>query len=281
MVQVSHVTARIASDTLARTETLYPEGYAGDPEPDDGASLLRSWRAQPPGRLFPGRPGYVQRVALDELGDALGGRAARVAVLVCPGDFVGTETPIAEVWPAEAAEACAEEALGSVAISSERDIAQDVDFGVRQLTDTALKATSPGINDPMTAVTCIGYLRSILVRLTERADPPRVLNRRARGPEVVARRRGYEEYLECLLQINRYVDGDAWVAGELLRTLRACAQAAARHSAPARMRSIAAVARTIGEQAAREAKNERDADHVRGLLLEIEAQAGGGAAAAP
>ena len=36
--------------------------------------------------------------------------------------------------------------------------------------DTAIKAMSPGINDPMTAVTCISYLRSVFVRLAERAD---------------------------------------------------------------------------------------------------------------
>ena len=95
---------------------------------------------------------------------------------------MSVETPLAEVWPASVATHGRAEMLGAVSIASERDLDQDIDFGVRQLADTALKAMSPGINDPMTAVTCISYLRSILVRLTERADPPeRALASRSRS----------------------------------------------------------------------------------------------------
>jgi uncharacterized membrane protein len=273
MVQVSHVTANIAHATLARVGVLYPDPYRDSVE-DESSELLESWRSQPPGRVLPARPGYVQRIGLDGLAESAGRHAERVAILVCAGDFVSVETPIVETWPAAAAEECRRELLAVVSISSERDLNQDVDFGVRQLADTALKAISPGINDPMTAVTCISYLRSILVRLSERAEPSRVHHLAEHDLTVIVRKRQFDEYLEAVLQISRYVDGDAWVAGELLSLLRACAETALELGAVERLRSLHGVAVTVGEQAARQAKNERDRDRVAGLLAGITDLAG-------
>jgi uncharacterized membrane protein len=173
MVQVSHLVASIAQRTLARAEVLYPDDYQEAGESDHGSELLDSWRAQAPGRVLPPRPGYVQHVDLESLTERLGDRTERVAILACPGDFVGLDTPIAELWPAGAADDCRREVLAAVSIADERDLDQDVDFGVRQLADTAIKAMSPGINDPATAVTCIASCaRSSPVSPSARRQPP-------------------------------------------------------------------------------------------------------------
>jgi uncharacterized membrane protein len=219
------------------------------------------------------RPGSVQRVAVDALVHAVEGHAERVAITVCAGDFASVETPIAEVWPREAAERCRDAVQRAISVASERDLDQDVGFGIRQLTDTALKAISPSVNDPTTAVTCIGYLRSILVRLTERALPPRVRRFPESGLTVIVRERRYEEHLEALLQLNRYVAGDAWVAGELLRTVDACLAAADRCGAAGRARSLRAVAATIGQQFRAEAGNDRDRDRIAELAAGLAGQA--------
>ena len=270
LIQVSHVTATIAHDTLERTEVLYAEPY-GEPLADvPWTQALDAWRAQAPGgQVLPSRPGYVQRVALDHLATRLGQGAERVAILVCPGDFVSIETPIAETWPASAAGRCRRDLLGAVSIASERDLDQDVDFGVRQLADTALKAMSPGINDPTTAVTCVGYIRAILVALTVRATPACTRDFRDAGLTVIVRRRGFDEYLDSLLQLNRYVAGDAWVAGEMLRALQSSARAARRCGAPERLEVIESVAATIAEQAAREAGNDRDRNRIVAMIQEL------------
>lgn len=265
LIQVSHVTEAIAQDTLERTEVLYAEPYGLADVPSTEA--LDAWRAQAPGgQVLPSRPGYVQRVALDHLARRLGQGAERVAILVCPGDFVSIEMPIAETWPASAADQCRSDLLGAVSIASERDLDQDVDFGVRQLADTALKAMSPGINDPTTAVTCVGYIRAILVALTVRATPACARDFPDEGLTVIVRRRGFEEYFESLLQLNRYVAGDAWVAGEMLQALQSCAQAARGCGAHERLEVIRGVAATIAEQALREAGNDRDRDRIVAMI---------------
>jgi uncharacterized membrane protein len=260
MVQVSHVTAGVAAGTLELVDELYPDRYGDVADVDDGAAV-RHRREEPAGTIHAERPGYVQRVAIDELAAGLRGQASRAVVKVCPGDFVGAETVVAEVWPPEAARGCAAAVRDALTVERERDLGQDVDFGLRQLTDIALRALSPGVNDPMTAVTCIGYLRSVLVRLTERDEPATVL-RFGHGDddrlEVVARHRRYDELLEVIAQVGRSANGDAWVVGDLLGTLRACAEVARDAGAEGRLRTIAALAAAVAEQGAREAATARD-----------------------
>ena len=271
MVQVSHVVASIAQRTLARAEVLYPDGYQEAGETDHGAELLESWRGQAPGRVLPPRPGYVQHVDLEGLAGRLGDRTERVAILACPGDFVGVDTPIAELWPAGAADDCRRELLAAVSIASERDLNQDVDFGVRQLADTAIKAMSPGINDPATAVTCIAYLRAILIRLTERAPAATMRSFPDQECALIARQRRFGEYLEAILQINRYVGGDAWVIVELLQALQACADTALRCSAPKRMQELHSIALAIADEAADHVQNEHDRATIGDLRARIAA----------
>ncbi len=273
MVQVSHVTSNIARDTLKRIDLLYPERY-GEPAADqDAERLLREWRAVTPGVVRPDRAGYVQRVGLDDLVGGLEGQIERMVILVCAGDFASSERPIAHVWPPEAAEECGEAIRSSVTIASERDLSQDIDFGVRQLADTALKAMSPGINDPMTAVTCISYLRSIFARLSERSSPPRVRRFADGDLTVILRRRSFDEQVDALRQIGRYTGADAWVAGNLLEALAACAAAARRSGAHARVAALREVGRGVADQARSELVTDQDRAAIDRLAAGLEALA--------
>jgi uncharacterized membrane protein len=237
-IQVSYVTGDIARKTLARLDALYPEGRGEVVDDDTAAEVLASWNAEPHGRVTAGQPGYVLGVDLDGLARALAGRAGQAAVLVRPGDFVSVEMPLVAVWPAGSAEACREAVRTSIRIDRERDLDQDVDFGLRQLVDTAVKALSPGINDPTTACTCIGYIRSILVRLAERPLPAPVRRYPEHGLTILALRREFEEHLEALEEIDRHAGNDPRVTRALVAASRSISDTA--QHAGARRRSAAA-----------------------------------------
>ena len=64
--------------------------------------------------------------------------------------------------------------LGAIVIEGQRSITQDPLFLIRQLVDSALKALSPGINDPTTADYCMQYMADALGRLAGREMPPNV-----------------------------------------------------------------------------------------------------------
>src|SRR6185369_7931474 len=70
----------------------------------------------------------------------------------------------------------------AVDIGPGRTLQQDVEFGVLQIVDIALRAISPAVNDPSTAITCIDQLSGILIRWCTRdpaetyiASPPHVV----------------------------------------------------------------------------------------------------------
>ena len=266
LVQVSQVTAKLARASLRKVDQLYPTGSA---EVElDGPTEITSF-PEPVGAfgvIRTPRPGYVQRVSIDDLLRNLGSEVHRAQILVCPGDFVSVETVLVRVWPARASDTSERAGLAAFSIASERDLDQDVDFGLRQLTDIALKALSPGINDPMTAVTCIGYLRSVMVRLTERPDLPTVLSSDETDLQLMVRRRAYGEYLSSsFLQINRYVAGDAWVAGEILLALTACATAARRGRFRRRLEALGQAAEEVVERSSAEAATSADRRRVNEL----------------
>ncbi len=59
---------------------------------------------------------------------------------------------------------------GAVAVGSERTLQNDVDLGIRQLADIALKSLSPSINDPTTATICLDRLGEALVEVGRRPE---------------------------------------------------------------------------------------------------------------
>jgi uncharacterized membrane protein len=104
-------------------------------------------------------------------------RAARDADVVIeiearPGDHLVRGTPLASVWRRGGGElnlATVRAAVyKAVQIGYERSIDQDAAFGFRQLTDIAVKALSPAINDPVTAAHAVGHIADLLVKLTGR-----------------------------------------------------------------------------------------------------------------
>ncbi|MCL4854535.1 MAG: DUF2254 domain-containing protein, partial [Bryobacteraceae bacterium] len=69
----------------------------------------------------------------------------------------------------EADEQITDELNAVYALSRERTVEQDPAFGIRQITDIANRALSPGVNDTTTGVTSINYLTAVLVRLACRS----------------------------------------------------------------------------------------------------------------
>ncbi len=97
---------------------------------------------------------------------------------------------------------------------------QDVEFGIVQIVDIALRAISPAVNDPTTAISCVDQLSCILIRWLSREaprsfyyDPPHVLR-------VVAPWIKLEGLLDLAFeQIRHYAAGDAAVSLRLMRAL--------------------------------------------------------------
>jgi uncharacterized membrane protein len=248
LVQVSHVASRIARQTLDAIERLYPEGFGGV---DAALPAVAADPPEPAGIVHTSTPGFLSAVELERLAARLDGSATQVLICVCPGDFVGVDTPLALVWPAACADDDTARIRDAFTVTNERTLLDDAMFGVRQLADIAIRALSPSLNDPTTAVTCVSYLQSILVRLVARDFPSPV--RRLDGIVVVTRVRDFDEYVAALAEVGRHALGDPRVTERVRESLVAIARAAAAAGAHGRGLEAFAVARMFAGPAAREA----------------------------
>jgi uncharacterized membrane protein len=78
------------------------------------------------------------------------------------GDFVPVGAPILAIHGATLPVAASRRLSGMVALGVERTIEQDPAFAIRVMVDIAIRALSPAVNDPTTAVQVLDYLEDTL-----------------------------------------------------------------------------------------------------------------------
>ena len=154
----------------------------------------------------------------------------------CPGDSLIAGTPIAQAWPfaatgslPDAARQSLQTCVGeSVGVGFERTAAQDIAFGLRQIVDVTVKALSPGVNDPTTAVHGLGHISALLCAAAGKDLGPRLLRDRDDQVRVVLSRPDFAELLElAVAQPRRYGAVDPDVLARLVMLLREVAWVAA------------------------------------------------------
>jgi uncharacterized membrane protein len=149
--------AHVGAAGIAVTESIYPE--AGHDTTEEGETI----NLGPPGRVIRHQGASAIVVAVDL--EALKAEAERSKGIVefVPqiGDFVAIDDPLFNLYSG----ACSVDEHGlrsSIAFGSERAMDQDPTFAFRIVVDVALKALSPAINDPTTAVLAMDQLHRML-----------------------------------------------------------------------------------------------------------------------
>ena len=231
VIQVSDIAAHLTTQTIQAIDQL---PYAHwDSEAFQGEKVsqrIQTWYTEEePARIRATRPGYVQRIELAHLLRSRLFTGLHLRLLVCPGDFVTEETLIAEMWPVQAAnEELRRTIHKNIIVERERDISQDVRFGVRQLADIALRALSPAINDPTTGVLCIKYLQAVFEHLVDSSPQMGSYHFVGESGGLEIRQPAFQEYLEVFLEIKLYAGGNVRVIETLLIALAKVTEIAAR-----------------------------------------------------
>jgi len=114
-----------------------------------------------------GRPQVVQAIHIAELVELARQRDALIEVSAAVGDTVFEMSPLLRVYGAR--EAIDEAALlRHFELGDERTFEQDPKYAIRLVVDIAIKALSPAINDPTTAVQALDQIEDLLIRLGRR-----------------------------------------------------------------------------------------------------------------
>jgi uncharacterized membrane protein len=109
---------------------------------------------------------------------------------------------------------------GAFDLGPSRTLQQDVEFGVLQIVDIALKAISPAVNDPSTAISCVDQLSRILIRFASHEPPESMLYDPPGVFRVCIAWIDFEKLLDSAFeQIRMYSKTDVAVSLRMLRAL--------------------------------------------------------------
>lgn len=139
--------------------------------------------ATPPLQLPPGPPGLLLAdgsgfvVDVEPAPVVRAARDADVTVVLVPrvGDPVVAGTPLAHVWTraADADLAGVQRSVRrAVRLEFERSPTRDVTYPLRKVVDIAVRALSPGTNDPTTAVHALSHVAALTGELLDRPPAP-------------------------------------------------------------------------------------------------------------
>lgn len=216
-ISVNHIVDRIAGETEAMIRATMPVRM------DYGKTRITSGHPEAPGGvpILSATSGYVRHIDVKLLVKLAKEHRVAITVTRRVGHFVPAGVPFATV--SKEHKMTAELAQGirwAFDLGPTRTLQQDIEFGILQIVDIALKAISPAVNDPSTAISCVDHLGRILICFAGREpvesrfyDPPGVL--RVTIPTL-----GLDRLVHSAFeQIRNYSKGDVAVNLRMLRAL--------------------------------------------------------------
>jgi uncharacterized membrane protein len=168
-ISVNHIVDRIARETELVIDELMPDPGSLFPLPEQTETPA----AKAGSPILSRQSGYIRYVDINHLLALAKVYGICVHLERRVGQFVPAGVPLARVSRPERVPG--DRALHIIAafdIGPSRTMQQDVEFGIIQIVDIALRAMSPGINDPSTAISCVDQLSRIMILWTSRRPPP-------------------------------------------------------------------------------------------------------------
>ena len=153
-IQLAPTLAAIAGQGRGILDDLYPRPYTADRRP--AAPLPPRRRAI----LWPHRQATLQQLDLGQLMRAANGTV--IVLRAGMGDTLQQGAPVADLHGGEVADTAV---LAGLMTGPERTFHQDPLFAFRLLADIAMRALSPAVNDPATAVQVLDTIESLLQAL--------------------------------------------------------------------------------------------------------------------
>jgi len=210
------ILAFVGNQSLDVIKTVYPDPVSDeDDNPNPPAAPPQS-----PRRVVPN--GNRSQIALAVDIDTLMREARRTRGIIefAPqvGDFVSAGEPLFILYGG-AVDADDQRLLTSVALGPERTMEQDPLFGFRILVDIALKALSPAINDPTTAVCAIDQIHRLLRLVGKRRLGREVIQDGLGQARVIYRTPNWEDFVHISCNEIRFCGANNTQIARRLRAL--------------------------------------------------------------
>lgn len=232
-IQADEIVARVGRELKAEVDRFFPDDVGRDAAQSEtplaDVQLPEAFDREARS-IVSTDDGYLQLIDGAGLLDLAVESDAVLRIERRPGHYVICGSPLVSAWPpGRADDAFAARVNAAFALGNQRTPGQDVEFAVHQLVEIALRALSPGINDPFTAMTCVDRLGSALCRVAQRRTPSTHRLDDAGRLRVVAPQVTFRGIADAALnQIRQHARSNAAVAIRLLETLAGVAAFAVR-----------------------------------------------------
>ncbi|SMF44601.1 Uncharacterized membrane protein [Tistlia consotensis] len=220
LLQADTVVAHVGDALDGSVRSLFP----ATSEPEDGSRQQEEAAGPGPSGRFclvvpSARTGYVQTIAVAQLVGLAEQSDGRIELQVMAGDFLVPGQAVARFWPLDrATEALKERIRDGLTIGPKRTQAEDLEYAANALVEIALRALSPSLNDPFTAIASIDRIGAALALAIGRADPPLEHRDAAGRLRLTLPSRGFVDLLEGSFDDIRRAGADH---PAVLRTLAA------------------------------------------------------------
>jgi uncharacterized membrane protein len=216
-IQAETVTAVVGAELKSDIARLSPPAPPGPGDSEVRCPVLLP--NEPACRVQALGSGYVQHLDRDGLFDTAEERNLVIQLLCRPGDFVSHGEALLQAWTqgGNLSENDAHRLRRCFSLGPQRTSTQDMRYGVRQLTEIAARALSPGINDPFTAMNCADWLADALAELARRGVPSGVRHGADDALRLVEQPIGFAEIARLSFEPFRiYGAGSAVVVSHML-----------------------------------------------------------------
>ncbi len=170
--------------------------------------------------IYARESGYAQAVQISSLVEWASKRDALLEANFYIGSYIQKGMPVYSCWgnieDQEELDSCNEFLL----IGNERTDLQDIEFSIQKLVEIAVKAISPAVNDPHTAVNCINRIGSLLAELGTVYKPIRYYGDEEQVLRLIMEPLSFEQYLyKSFYQLRIYGSKDISVMNGVLEAL--------------------------------------------------------------
>jgi uncharacterized membrane protein len=222
-IQVSNLINHITRTTIESIHENYED--ATDQAADEP---WKDWESEEvklidPLHLHSNQGGYLLVVDLDELIKQAAADDVIVKLEVGLGDYLEKGMVFLSVW-GDTSRLDQNAYQRFFHLGEERATIQDIDFGLTKLVEISLRALSPGINDPNTAISGIRALARVLTVLAKKNLHRSFYNDSHQALRVIIKQRLFKDYLyKCYYQIRRPGTEDVSVLAAMIDSLQVIA----------------------------------------------------------
>ena len=156
-IRINKVLELIGKRLIKVVQETYPseDEFRELPQPRGGKSL-RAWDT-----------GYIQMIDYGDLARVAAKHECVISLRVRTGDFIHREVPLMDVL-GDAPDDLVEDVRSHFTLGPTRTPEQDPQFLIDELVEIGVRALSPGINDPFTAITALHWLGAATAEIGRR-----------------------------------------------------------------------------------------------------------------